>query len=96
MTYLCPVCGYDSLSDPPEAYMICPCCGTEFENDDEDLTHAELRQQWIAKSMAWWSPNTLPPPAWDPEKQLVRAGHSPVASGKHTSPPLRLKVPVAQ
>jgi len=32
---------------PPRHYNICPCCGTEFDNDDVDHSYAELRYQWI-------------------------------------------------
>ena len=71
--FACLICDYDALSHPPERYMICPCCGTEFENDDEEATHAELRARWIAGGMKWWSRNTLPPEDWDPPR--VRAGH---------------------
>ena len=34
--YICPVCGYDGLEEPPYDetglgnYDICPCCGYEF------------------------------------------------------------------
>ena len=44
--YTCHVC-----DDPPERYEICPCCGTEFENDDEIYTHEELRNKWIRSGM---------------------------------------------
>ena len=66
--YTCRVCAFDELSHPPEAYMICPCCGTEFENDDEDVSHEELRNRWIAGGMKWWSPNSKPPEGWDPRR----------------------------
>jgi hypothetical protein len=66
--YTCPVCAFDALSHPPEAYMICTCCGTEFENDDEEWTHADLRVRWIANGMNWWSRNTSPPENWDPRR----------------------------
>lgn len=72
VTYVCPVCGYDGLWGPPADYLICPSCGTEFENDDFEFTHEELRQRWVATGPRWWSPNNPPPPGWDPWKQLAR------------------------
>lgn len=71
-TYTCPVCGYDKLEDSPAKYEICPCCGTEFENDDFEHTHAELRKFWIDGGMKWWSENDLPPVGWDPTQQLEK------------------------
>jgi hypothetical protein len=45
--YLCPVCGYDRLEDPPGTFTICPSCGTEFGYDDAFASHAELRAKWL-------------------------------------------------
>jgi len=36
MNYRCPVCFFDELPYPPRDYHICPCCGTEFGNDDAE------------------------------------------------------------
>ncbi len=55
---------------PAEDFYICPCCGTEFENDDFEITYAELRQRWEDRGMQWFSRNTPPPPYWSPEIQL--------------------------
>ena len=55
MTYKCPVCGYDEMEDPPTHYEICSCCGTEFQNDDYDVTHEELRARWIDAGAKWFS-----------------------------------------
>lgn len=74
MTHSCPVCGYAELIHPPRDYMICPCCGTEFDNDDAYADHAELRQEWVACGASWWSPNAAPPPGWSATEQLRRAG----------------------
>jgi hypothetical protein len=71
MTYTCPVCFFDKLSEPPENYSICVCCGTEFGNDDEFLSHAELRQQWISKGSRWFF--RQPPAGWNPVQQLTAA-----------------------
>lgn len=58
--YTCPVCDYNKLSDPPTNFNICPSCGTEFDNDDYDKTHAELRAEWIKGGRKWWSDFDLP------------------------------------
>lgn len=42
MKYICPICGYDKLLEPPydeynnPSYEICPCCGFEYGFDDQD------------------------------------------------------------
>lgn len=68
----CPVCNFHDpgMSSPPEAYYICPCCGTEFFLDDEFKSHAELRLEWMARGMPWFSNFTARPDGWDPWKQL--------------------------
>ena len=71
MKYLCPVCGYNELDQPPNRYNICPSCGTEFDSDDLVLSHSELRKQWIDNGTRWWSEFVLPPNGWDPFGQLL-------------------------
>jgi hypothetical protein len=66
----CPVCAYRELPYPPNNYNICPCCGTEFGNDDQLVTHFQLRQQWIANGAHWFFGD--PPVNWDPYVQLSR------------------------
>lgn len=73
MTYKCPVCGFDELTEPPELFTICPCCATELGNTDYDRTHAELRAEWLASGASWWDPGRNPPPGWSADKQLRRA-----------------------
>lgn len=74
--YLCPVCEYDKLDEPPydsfgyPTYNMCPCCGTEFGYDDVTKKHSELRNAWIGNGMRWWSKNAQPPNNWDPEIQV--------------------------
>lgn len=72
MNYRCPVCFFDRLPYPPEDYHICPCCGTEFENDDLEYTHDQLRNAWIANGAQWFYKQ--PPGGWDPWSQLVAGG----------------------
>jgi hypothetical protein len=72
MRFTCTVCFYEGLDSPPRNYEICPCCGTEFGSDDEILTHAQLREQWIRRSGPWFF--GAPPKLWNPWLQLMRAG----------------------
>jgi hypothetical protein len=72
MTYTCPVCGYNKLTDPPKHFNICPSCGTEFENDDYETSYAELRARWIAGGARWWSEYDLKPIFWSAREQLRR------------------------
>src|SRR5882724_9704767 len=74
VTYNCPVCGYNELSNPPKDYMICPCCGTEFGNDDFEVSHEELRKAWLRAGAQWFSEHTPKPSDWSPSMQLIGAG----------------------
>jgi hypothetical protein len=69
--YTCPVCYFARMVDPPKDYNICVCCGTEFGNDDESRTHAQLRQHWISSGAKWFFRES--PPLWNPWKQLADA-----------------------
>ncbi|WP_460042587.1 hypothetical protein [Pseudomonas sp. S2_H01] len=79
-SYICPVCGYPELDEPPydgfgcASYGICPCCGTEFGYDDSTLAHSALRTKWISDGMCWWGKKQLIPTDWDPVRQLDDAG----------------------
>jgi hypothetical protein len=75
MKYTCPVCGYGDLTDPPMDYEICPCCGTEFGYDDVTVTHEELRQRWLIAGAPWFDHTAPPPPNWNPNVQLDKAGY---------------------
>lgn len=68
--YLCPVCGYDRLEDPPKIFIICPSCGTEFGYDDAFSSHAELRAKWLRSGALWWSTVDPRPENWDPQQQV--------------------------
>lgn len=52
--FICPVCYFDGMVDPPRDYNICERCGTEFGLDDEDCTFAELRERWISLGSKWF------------------------------------------
>ena len=71
MKYQCPVCFYADLPYPPADYHICLCCGTEFGNDDDEFSHAQLREIWIASGARWFFRD--PPVGWDPWTQLLGA-----------------------
>lgn len=75
MTYICLVCGYNQLLEPPEDYAICPCCGTQFGYHDSGATYEELRSEWRAAGAPWHSRRVLPPANWNPIEQLKRAGY---------------------
>lgn len=68
----CPVCMYPSLAYPPRDYHICPCCGTEFGNDDAEFSHDQLREMWISAGARWFFGKA--PDHWNPWIQLINAG----------------------
>lgn len=72
----CPVCGYGGLLEPPRDFSICPCCGTQFDLDDDDVTHEELFRRWYNAGAVWWSRNHAKPLGWSLKDQLTRAGLS--------------------
>ena len=85
MSYTCPICGYNKLRFPPVDFTICPCCGTEFGNDDLEFTHEEIRQQWIASGMHWFS-DAIPRPAnWNPIGQLLAVTLSEITNNPQTT-----------
>jgi hypothetical protein len=71
MKFRCPVCMYPDMPYAPANYDICPCCGTEFGNDDDFYTHEELRRAWIEADAPWFFGDA--PPLWNPWKQLEEA-----------------------
>ncbi len=77
--YICPVCGYDQLEDPPRDYNICESCGTEFGYHDANISHAELRRRWIVEGALWHDRRIPPPSHWDPVTQLGNIGYAATA-----------------
>lgn len=71
MRHLCPVCGYDEMSQPPIDFYICPSCGTEFEVDDFDVSHRDLRLKWL-ENPVWFSQATDQPADWSPFRQVEK------------------------
>lgn len=83
MKYLCPVCGYDQLDEPPVNFNICDSCGTEFGYDDATFTHAALRQRWIQNGATWWNEMIAPPDGWNPVTQMLKAGFGYRSNVRH-------------
>ncbi|MBS9801675.1 hypothetical protein J4052_01610 [Bacillus toyonensis] len=76
MNFICVICGFDDLLDPPyeegyPLYEICPCCGFQFGFDDCDqgCTFVAHREKWLEKGAVWHN-NTEKPTEWSLEKQL--------------------------
>jgi hypothetical protein len=74
MNYRCPVCFFDELPYPPRDYHICPCCGTEFGNDDAEVSDSRLREIWITQGAKWFFGK--PPEGWSPWHQLAESGNA--------------------
>jgi hypothetical protein len=76
--YMCPVCGYAELDDPPReptgggSYEICPSCGFQFGVSDSDrgYTYSTWRSDWISRGMPWSSVGIVRPQMWNPQAQL--------------------------
>jgi len=73
MRYTCPVCFFPKLPYPPRDYHICPCCGTEFGNDDADFSYAQLREMWLAGGASWFFGRA--PAGWHALLQLITFGN---------------------
>lgn len=82
-SYLCPVCGYDALDEPPwtndaPSDEICPSCGTHFGYDDvaggdaaaRIGVHHRLRDRWVRAGCPWFSATRPAPVGWDAKVQL--------------------------
>lgn len=75
--YICPVCGFDGLKEPPygqqnmPSYEICPCCGFEFGFDgmNNQIAFTDFRQRWSNNGSLWFMPK-LRPKDWDLQQQL--------------------------
>lgn len=79
MISTCPVCFFDAMPYPPEDYNICPCCGTEFGNDDVEYSYDELRYAWIRNGAHWFFDQS--PANWSAWAQLARASFGVHAEG---------------
>lgn len=92
MRHMCLVCGFLGMRDAPRDFEICPCCGTEFGLDDVERSHADLRQDWMARGAQWFSKATKPPARWDAMEQLAEADFLPYANEVDASAPLVVPV----
>ncbi len=79
MNFICPVCGFPSLSERPRSLKtgagsdeICPSCGFQFGFDDDDrgMSYKEWRKKWMDGGMKWASISTKPPEGWNPVEQI--------------------------
>lgn len=74
--FTCPVCFYSGMTEPPQDYNICECCGTEFGYSDEYRTHKDLRDDWLRSGAKWFFGE--PPIGWNPwrQAQVIKASLS--------------------
>jgi len=83
MGYICPVCGFDDLFEPPYvddsnsgSYEICPCCKFQFGYTGASFGkeyHKFYRDKWI-RSGAKWFDQSAKPSNWSLEEQLKNIG----------------------
>ena len=85
MNYTCPVCGYDKLRQPPVDFFICPSCGTEFGNDDFELSYEELRLRWLDNGASWFSDAVPQPENWNLFEQLLHVTTNELVDSEKTS-----------
>lgn len=69
MKYVCLVCNYEGLFEPPYdesgigSDEICPCCGFQFGYDDYPNKEAGItqwRENWIKGGCKWFSNSRKP------------------------------------
>ena len=78
MAFICFVCGYDGLREPPgmPTFEKCPSCAYEFGHMDflEGGFYDAYRREWIEDGMPWRRPDDpfrKEPPNWNPTTQLT-------------------------
>ena len=76
MKYICPVCGYPELSEPPRdengapSFDMCNCCGVEYGYEDcTPESILKYREEWIKNGCIWLFENDKPID-WSLEGQL--------------------------
>lgn len=80
--FICPVCDYPKLSEPPRSefgggsFEICPSCGFQFgvNDDDEGISYETWRRRWEAAGMPWNSAALKQPATWKPVAKHVAPG----------------------
>jgi len=85
-TFICPVCGYDRLREPPKDHAICPCCGKQFSYDDARLSHDVLHGKWMDSGCPWRSKRVPMPENWNPAEQVARLVAFDFAAVKNVTP----------
>lgn len=83
MAYICPVCGFEGLLEPPYfgntdagSYEICPCCKFQFGYTGAALGkefHETYRKKWIIEGAKWFEDSKMPKD-WSLEEQLEKIG----------------------
>lgn len=73
--YICPVCGYDKLEEPPglPTFRSCYSCGFTFGDDDilSGISYDDYREKWQRDGMPWrLAPRVPVPRDWNPIEQL--------------------------
>lgn len=74
MAYICKVCNYDGLFEPPydeediPSDEICPCCGFHYGYDDDrgEESLLEWKARWISEGCPWFSKSRKAPKNWKP------------------------------
>lgn len=76
MKFVCPVCGYSELTEPPRnefggpSFEICDCCGVQFGYEDiSEESILNYRDKWIKCGCKWFSQENIPL-GWSLEEQL--------------------------
>ena len=82
--HMCPVCGYADLDKPAysrgnvgsPSFEYCPSCGFQFgwTDDDQQITHEQWHEKWIAKGTPWDNEQIEKPFNWNPREQLLNVG----------------------
>lgn len=97
--YICPICGYDRLPEPPRdehgcpTYVICPCCGFEFgfDDDSEGHTYSTYRQHWIDRGFPFFNAKKRPA-NWN-IRTMKRQLENTIAAPPAPARPANLPVP---
>lgn len=80
--YICPVCGYSKLPEPPydnygyPSYIICHCCGFEFGFDDSSkkMSFKAYRDKWIDEGFPFFTKSEKPK-VWTEEVMQHQLGN---------------------